>query len=194
MIAQHSTKTVEHFTPARIVSAARQVLGEIDLDPASCTIAQETVCASAWYGEGSAFGVDGLAEPWAGRVLLNPPGGAVPQTYAGCGTRSSAALWWGKLATAWAEGEVEAAIFIGFAIEILCSAQALPSVPQPLDFPLCVPAKRIAFDTVTGDSHRVHSDSPTHANVIVFLPPRVGTVRATALFAETFRPIGKCRT
>jgi len=206
--AQHSSATAEHYTPAEIVNAARLTLGAIDLDPASCALAQDVVKAAAWYGPGSPFGEDGLTEPWLGRVFLNPPGGRVPDAFKGMGTASSAALWWATLSEAWRTGEVEAAIFVGFTLEILRSAQAL-DVIQPLDFPLCVPKSRIAFDTVSppsgipGDSGtcdtdriRVPSTSPTHANVIVFLPPTTEgnwTSSAVEPFLRAFGPFGSIR-
>lgn len=191
-IVQHSSESVEHFTPKEIVEAARAVLGEIDLDPASCSLANGVVKASAFYGPGSEHGEDGLTLPWLGRVFLNPPGGRAQLT--GCGTSSNAALWWGRLAASWQAGEVEAAIFVGFTLEILRSAQAL-DVPQPLDFPLCVPSSRIAFDTEQ-DGERVSSSSPTHGNVIVYLPPRgaLTGVEDVERFRDHFTPIGRCRT
>jgi ParB family transcriptional regulator, chromosome partitioning protein len=56
-------------TPAEYVELARQVLGDIDLDPASSALAQETVKAALYYSEAE----DGLADRWSGRVWLNPP-------------------------------------------------------------------------------------------------------------------------
>jgi hypothetical protein len=210
-IVQHASESVEHYTPALIVNAARLVLGEIDLDPASCSLANEEIKAAAFYGPGSEFGEDGLAEPWLGRVFLNPPGGRAPE---GMPTRSNAALWWGALAEAWRTGEVESAIFVGFTLEILRSAQAL-DVPQPLDFPLCVPSSRIAFDRpslgggIEGDNAgldtrriRVPSTQPTHANVIVFLPPTIEGAKpeprtvledSVRRFVDAFTPIGRCK-
>jgi len=215
---QHSSESVEHYTPHPYVEAARATLGEIDLDPASCELAQEQVQAAAWYGPGSPFGDNGLAEPWLGRVFLNPPGGRVPPECQGMGTSSNAALWWATLAEAWRTGEVEAAIFVGFTLEILRSAQALDTL-QPLDFPFCVPSSRISFDThnrkiekgkCRGElidpskpvGARVEQDSPGHANVIVFLPPvikgaspdpRAVDERAVEGFRMLFRPFGRCR-
>jgi hypothetical protein len=218
VLVQHSSESVEHYTPIEIVEAARTVLGGIDLDPASCPLANEVVKAAAFYGPGSEFAEDGLGEPWLGRVFLNPPGGDAP---AGSPTRSNAALWWGALAEAWRTGEVESAIFVGFTLEILRSTQGL-DVPQPLDFPLCVPSSRVDFETPNRtitkgrragqlidpsavEGARVAQGQPGHANVIVFLPPLYYDLRDTprpidfsdashrAGFVDTFAPIGRCR-
>jgi hypothetical protein len=45
------------------------VLGDIDLDPASCEVAQRWVKAKKFYTEAD----DGLSKPWHGHVFLNPP-------------------------------------------------------------------------------------------------------------------------
>jgi phage N-6-adenine-methyltransferase len=59
----------EWYTPARYIEAARRVLGNIDLDPASCEAAQATVKARQFFTAED----DGLAKEWRGRVWLNPP-------------------------------------------------------------------------------------------------------------------------
>jgi hypothetical protein len=59
----------EWFTPADWIELAREVLGEIDLDPASHVLAQERVQAKAFFTAAD----DGLAQTWFGRVWLNPP-------------------------------------------------------------------------------------------------------------------------
>lgn len=59
----------EWFTPTDIIEAARNVLGEIDLDPASCGLANETVRAKRYYS----IDDDGLIRNWESRVWLNPP-------------------------------------------------------------------------------------------------------------------------
>lgn len=57
------------YTPAWLVEKARTVMGGIDLDPASCEAAQSVVHAATWYTKAQ----DGLQQPWAGRLWLNPP-------------------------------------------------------------------------------------------------------------------------
>jgi hypothetical protein len=43
--------------------------GEIDLDPASCDIAQQVVKANVYFTKEQ----DGLRQPWHGNLFLNPP-------------------------------------------------------------------------------------------------------------------------
>jgi ParB family chromosome partitioning protein len=59
----------EWYTPPEFVEAARDVMGGIDLDPATSEIAQRTVRAAAWHTQDD----DGLTKKWRGRVWLNPP-------------------------------------------------------------------------------------------------------------------------
>ena len=201
VLPQHRCASVEHFTPADVVEAARGVMGGIDLDPASCKLANELIKAEVWYGPGSEFGEDGLAEPWAGRVFLNPPGGTTDKEYREL-TKSNAALWWATLASAWQDGDVDQAVFVGFTLEILRSAQGV-EVLQPLAFPLCVPAKRIAFDSPGDDNQRVPSRHPSHANVLIWLPNIPLGQRANGFrtcsdaqkkrFSQSFRSLGECR-
>lgn len=72
-----SSETNEWHTPAVYVEAARRVLGGIDLDPASCDEANETVRADTFHTAGD----DGLEHAWKGTVWLNPPYGRLAGSF-----------------------------------------------------------------------------------------------------------------
>ena len=59
----------EWFTPPEYLEAARDVIGGIDLDPASSDKAQEHVRADQYFTKANS----GLDQDWGGRVWLNPP-------------------------------------------------------------------------------------------------------------------------
>jgi ParB family chromosome partitioning protein len=60
----------EWYTPALEIERARCIFGgEIDLDPASSALAQETIKARHYFDKEQ----NGLRKPWYGRVWLNPP-------------------------------------------------------------------------------------------------------------------------
>ena len=85
----------EWYTPAVHLQAARAVLGGIDLDPASSPLANETVGADQIF----TMADDGLNQPWAGKVWLNPP-------Y----SQPAIANFAEKLASEWQDGNLESAI------------------------------------------------------------------------------------
>lgn len=66
---RHNSGAVDWYTPADFVEAARNVMGGIDLDPASCDEANEVVKATTIYTVDD----DGLTKDWTGRVWMNPP-------------------------------------------------------------------------------------------------------------------------
>ena len=65
----NNTGNNEWYTPAAYIALVRNVLGEIDLDPASHSVAQQTVQAAQFFTQEE----DGLARPWSGRIFCNPP-------------------------------------------------------------------------------------------------------------------------
>lgn len=59
----------EWYTPPEYIEAARAVMGSIDLDPATCKVAQANVKAKRSY----TISDNGLEKKWTGNVWLNPP-------------------------------------------------------------------------------------------------------------------------
>ena len=174
--ARHMSKSAEHYTPAYIVSAAYEVMGYFDLDPASCEEANQLIRAERIYTKADS----GHLQPWFGRVFLNPPG-TCGLTECGnrkvCSCKLVAKFW----ATLWAEymtGRVEAAIWIGFSLEQLQNLQNM-ACPSPLVFPICYPKRRVAYC----------GNSPPHGSYIALLPDR-NDPGMVARFERAFSPIG----
>jgi len=61
--------TDDLYTPPPLADLARQVLGEIDLDPATDDSGHSCILAGRRFTEDD----DGLSQPWHGRVWLFPP-------------------------------------------------------------------------------------------------------------------------
>ena len=86
----------ERYTPARIADAVREVMEQIDLDPASSPKANKIVKAARFFTRDT----NGLKRRWHGRVFLNPPFDAWVS-------------WVAKLGKEMAAGRVKQAIVIG---------------------------------------------------------------------------------
>jgi len=65
----HNSGNNEWYTPAEYIVAARQVLGRIDLDPATSEIANKVVQADEYFTADD----NGLDQHWTGKVWMNPP-------------------------------------------------------------------------------------------------------------------------
>lgn len=146
----HSAASVAHYTPADWCEEFRYILGgRIALDPASNAFANQVVGAELIC---STHGLEvdwnlSLSQVAPGGVLLNPPGKSKDNT-------GGAAVWWQKLVYEWETGGRSwSAIFVGFSLEILQTAQSY-DVLQPGDFPHMVPDRRICFDVETAVLHR----------------------------------------
>lgn len=69
LIAMSSTGNFEWYTPPEVADLARDVMGGIDLDPASCEYANGLIKAKRFYTKQD----NGLQLPWKGRIWMNPP-------------------------------------------------------------------------------------------------------------------------
>jgi phage N-6-adenine-methyltransferase len=67
-VAQNSGEN-EWYTPPDIIECARKAMGNIDCDPASSLLANETVKAAEFFTKDD----DGLSKKWHGNVWVNPP-------------------------------------------------------------------------------------------------------------------------
>jgi len=198
-LAQHRSESNEHYTPRPIVEAARGVLGVIDFDPFSCATANQVVQARAFC----ALPLDGFACDWSlegqpTRAFVNPPGGKLdrktlkPTKAGGKNSYSSAAVAWAKLMHEYETGNVSAAVFIGFNLEVLRTSQGWKDqgIPGAGSFPLCFPDERLNFwseCTAEDDS------DPTCANVIVYVPPKGEHEERAIAFRDWFEPFGTVR-
>lgn len=68
-----SSNSNEWYTPPEYIEAARRIMGQIDLDPASCEEASKVVQARRYFTVQD----DGLQYDWPGRIWLNPPYGGL---------------------------------------------------------------------------------------------------------------------
>lgn len=59
----------EWYTPAPLIAAAREVMGSIDVDPASSDLANLSIGATVYY----TVDQDGRNQEWRGNVWMNPP-------------------------------------------------------------------------------------------------------------------------
>lgn len=178
MNVQHSSKCQEWMTPISVLDRARMVLGPIDLDPASSEEANRRVGAARFFTKDDC----GIVNPWERyegdepALYINPPGGT------SAGRVSNAYAFWHKLMEHWSRHAIRHAIFMGFSLEILQSSQKCPWGAVG-DFVHCIPRQRLRFDLPGGGTPL----SPSHANVITYVP---GTLDKSRAFAYEFQDLG----
>ncbi len=114
-LVNQSSGDTEWYTPQFIIEAARKVLGQIDLDPASSALSNKRVKAMRYFTVDD----DGLEQDWQGSVWMNHPF-----------SREHNAQWINKLVQEYTDGHVPEAICITFAATSEKWFQPLLRYPQ----------------------------------------------------------------
>ncbi len=184
----HRNYTAEHYTPAVYIDAGRHVLGDIDLDPASCAVANQTVRARRYYTAAD----NGLERPWGGRVFMNPPNNRQ-------GTLGPA-FWRRACEHALFAGPGAAVLVVGFTLEQLRSWQGREPFangqpcPGPLDWPTVVVGPGAPHASTGGRIYWVNGATgepgkqPSHGNFFTLLG---GDRAMRRRFRENFEPFGE---
>lgn len=152
----------EWYTPARYIKSVHEVLGQVDVDPASNEYANRIIQAKTFY----TIDNDGFAQEWPGKVFMNPPYGRDD-----AGNDSNQARWSRRLIEQYKAGIVTEAILL---------VNAVPGNRwfAPLwEFPICFVDHRIRFY-----SRDVEAGQPTHSNAFVYMGPNVD--RFAAAFSK----------
>jgi len=160
-----SSKSDEYYTPAEYIAAVAEVLGGIDLDPASCELAQATVGAKRYYTKAD----DGLAQPWEGRVYLNPP-------YGTTGGESNQGIWAQRLVEAYTSGAVTGAVLL---VKAALGYEWFEELWYR--WPVCFPRRRLSFGMPDGSG-----DGQSKQGSALFY-----FGREPERFAEHFRRFGR---
>lgn len=134
----------EWYTPPEHIALAREVMGDIDLDPASCALAQQWIQARQYF----TYEDDGLALRWTGRVWLNPPYG------------KQIRRWTEKAVSEYRDGFVSQLILLVRPAIASSWYQELTAV-----FVRCEPNQRIRFINRDG----VPRKSPVHGNTFFYI-------------------------
>ena len=146
--------TNEWYTPSKYIEAARATMGSIELDPASCAFANETVKAKHYYTAEE----NGLELPWYGRVWLNPPFGRSQMP----GKKMNQGLWIRKLLQEWEMGHVLQAV-------LLTTCRPDTSWFHPLwQFPICFADHKVGF-YLPEEGQILQEHSHAHGTLFVYL-------------------------
>ena len=159
-----SSKFDDWHTPHWVIDAAKKIMGNIDLDPASNTTANAYIQADKFYSVENS----GLEHNWFGNIFINPPGGKTARV-------SNAQIWWQKAVEEFESGRVDNIFWVCFSIE------QLNLNPTMFDFLVCTLRHRLKF--IKDDYNR-----PSHGNALVFLSRDRSNNMA---FARTFESKGR---
>ncbi len=155
-------KSIEWYTPAEYIRLVHAVLGDIELDPASSQLANQTVQAQ-WYFDKE---TNGLLQTWHARSLfLNPPHDRLNRI----------TPWIVKLLDEYHAGHV------GEALLLVDAATDTKWFARLYDHPICFVSGRINF--VNGNG--IPCKGQIQGSVFVYFGSRVDT------FVRVFGDIGR---
>ena len=159
------------YPTPQIIERARSVMGGIDYDPTSDPVQQVLVEATSV----PSIEINPLQEHWHGKVFVAPKGAV-----------RNNRIWFTKTISEYRNNYIDSFIFFTSASEIL---RACPAI---LDYPFCIPFKRVKqLRAVAGGFESV---CPSTWNIIVYGPPLdavISDIDKVSLFYDTFRDIGR---
>lgn len=164
--ANFMSESVEWYTPAKYLEGVRELLGEIDLDPASNDTANRIVRAKRYFSAND----DGLALDWFGRVFVNPPYGKSEEH------GSLAGAFCNKAMAEYESGNVQACVILVNSLHSQNWQAAL------YEYAVCFVDHRIQFISGDGEENK----NPTFQNILVYLGPE------RTRFAQVFSRFGYC--
>lgn len=163
-------KTDKWHSPELILEGARDVLGGIDLDPASSEIANKRVKAKQFFTEKD----NPLERDWHGSVFLNPPSGDTG--------RLLPKAFWNHLIDQVQKKNAPHAIFLAFRLEMIRTTQ-FGCKRCLLDFPTLIFKKRLIFLRENGEP----ATQNTSPSCLVYIP---GQRNMTGTFIKKFSHMG----
>jgi len=180
---------LELITNKDLVAAAHELMGGIDLDPASSKVANEYVQADNFYTPQD----DGInRQQWFGKVYVFPPSGTYfwdrkyerwKMTRTSSSTlKSSHALWFQFLYNAWLSGEIEQGLYFSNCPDMIRYDQRI------FDFPMCI--LRTAPVLIKNTSEGI-GNHKTCTSFLVYLQPMDRSAEATERFVEIYSPKGR---
>lgn len=180
---------IEWITSYDLIASAHELLGGIELDPASSKTANSYVQAENFYSPSN----DGLnCQQWFGNVYLFPPSGAYfwdqknsrwKMTRTSSPTlTSSHAVWFRRLYHAWISREIKQGLFFTNCPDMIRYDQRI------FDFPVCILK---TAPTLLRNTKEGVSPYKTCTCLIVYLQPADNTQEATENFVEIYSPKGR---
>lgn len=143
--------TAEYYTPAWLASIAQRVMDGIDLDPASCALANATVMADMIFDSED----DGLSEEWAihaRKIFINPPG-QCGDDFPKCGNKGACSCdlprrFWAKAVECFSQRPNEVQIFwVGFNLGQIRMLQSERIHPLSKPVITCITKSRVKFSS-----------------------------------------------